>query len=294
VPLPWLEAELEIPSRLATGKPAASPYTRERWRWVTALSRGQVITWQHTLAAKARGDYRLGPLRLRSADMFGLFPQELVLARFQSLLVYPRIVPLDQLNLPLRALLGEKATPRSLYEDISRVAGAREYRSDDPIKRIHWKASAAHGKLQTRYYESSTSLSLLLVLDVPSFPEEDEVFERAVSTVASLAYEADRQGFAVGLLANGEPEVQLAIASGRDHLRQILEALARLSARSQGSLSRQMDRLRANLPLGVTLVVVTHTTTPAMARLARQLEQNGGSFRCLGMAPSPAAGGARW
>ncbi|MFC1972033.1 DUF58 domain-containing protein [Chloroflexota bacterium] len=209
LPLSWLETEIELPYRLVTGKSSLSLYTWERLRWVTALAHEQVITWKHTVEAKARGDYRLGPLRLRSGDMFGLFPRELVLPHFQSLLVYPRILPLSKLNLPLRALLGEKATPRSIYEDISRVAGARDYHYDDSFKHIHWKASAAHNKLQTRQYESSTSLSLLLILDVHSFQQEGEEFEYAVSTVASLAYEAERHGFAVGLVTNSEPEVTM-------------------------------------------------------------------------------------
>ena len=281
LPLSWLETEIELPYRLVTGKRSPSLYTWERLRWVTALSRGQVITWKHTVEAKARGDYRLGPLRLRSGDMFGLFPRELALPHFQSLLVYPRILPLSKLNLPLRALLGEKATPRSIYEDISRVAGARDYHYDDSFKHIHWKASAAHNKLQTRQYESSTSLSLLLIFDVHSFPEEDEEFERAVSTVASLAYEAERQGFAVGLVTNSEPEVQIAIASGRNHLMQILEALARITAKSQVSLYQQMDKFRTILPMGATLVVVTRTTTPALSSLACHLKQDGHSLLCV-------------
>jgi uncharacterized protein (DUF58 family) len=278
LPLPWLEIEIEFPYRLATGKRSLSPYTWERLRWVTALWRGQVITWKHTLEAKSRGDYRLGPLRLRSGDMFGLFPRELVLPQPQSLLVYPRIFSLSKLNIPLRALLGERATPRSIYEDISRVTGARDYRYDDPFKHIHWKASAAHSKLQTRQYESSTSLSLLLILDVHSFPEEDEEFEHAVSTVASLAYEAERQGFAVGLITNSEPEVQIPIGSGRTQLMRILEALARITTKSRLSLYEEMDRLRTTLPVGATLVLVTLTTTPTLASLASQLEQDGYSF----------------
>jgi uncharacterized protein (DUF58 family) len=280
-PLPWLEIEIEVPYRLATGKSAASPYTWERLRWVTTLGHGQVISWRHTFEAKARGDYRLGPLRLRSGDMFGLFPRELVLPHFQSLLIYPKIFPLSELGLPLRALLGEKATPRSIYEDISRVAGVRDYRYDDSFKRIHWKASAAHNKLQTRQYESSTSLKLLLILDVHSFPEEDEEFEHAVSSVASVAYEAERQGFAVGLITNSEPEVHIAMGSGQNQLMQILEALARVTTESRMSLYEQMDRLRTILPVGTTLVVVTRTTTPALSGLTHQLEQDGHSLRWI-------------
>lgn len=278
LPLLWLEIEIELPYPLATGKRSLSPYTRERLRWVTAISRGQVITWKHTLEAKCRGDYQLGPLRLRSGDMYGLFPRELVLSQFQNLLVYPRIFPLSKLNLPLKALLGEKVGQRSIYEDTSRVAGARDYRFDDPFNRIHWKASAAHSKLQTRHYESSTNLSLLLILDVHSFTGENEEFEHAVSTAASLAYEVAQQGFAVGLIANSEPEVQIAIGSGQNQLMQILEALARITAKSRISLYEQIDRLGTILSMGATLVVVTRTTTPTLASLTCQLEQDGHSL----------------
>jgi uncharacterized protein (DUF58 family) len=278
LPLPWLEIEVELPYRLTTGKRSLSPYTAERRRWVTAIARGQAISWKHTLEAKSRGDYQLGPLRLRSGDMFGLFPREMVTLPSQSLLVYPRIFPLTKLNLPLKALFGEKVGSRSIYEDTSRVAGAREYRYNDPLKHIHWKASATHSKLQTRQYDSSTSLSLFLIMDVHSFPEENEEFEQAVSTVASLAYEASRQGFAVGLTANSEPEVQIAIGSGQNQLMQILEALARITAKSRISINEQMVSLRTTLPMGATLVVVTHTTTSTLASLASQLEQDGHSL----------------
>ena len=278
LPLPWLEVEMELPYRLVTGKRSVSPYTRERLRWVTALLPGQVITWKHTLEAKTRGDYRLGLPRLRSGDMFGLFPKELVLTHFESLLVYPQIFPLSKLNLPLKALFGEKVGSRSIYEDVSRVAGARDYRYDDSFKHIHWKASAAHNKLQTRQYESSSSLSLLLILDVHSFPEEDEEFERAVSTVASLAYEAHQREFAVGLITNSEPQVQIAIGSGQNQLLQILEALARITAKSRIPLYEQMGEFRPFLPMGATLVVVTRTTTPTLNSLACKLEQDGHSL----------------
>lgn len=275
LPLPWLEVEMELPYRLATGKRSPSPYTRERLRWTTAISPGQVITWKQTLEARARGDYLLGPLRLRSGDMFGLLPKEMVLPEFESLLVYPRILAPGKLNLPMKALLGEKVGPRSFYQDTSRVAGARDYQNDDPFKHVHWKASAAHGKLQTRLYESSTSLSLLLILDVTSFPEEDEEFEQAVSTAASLAYEADRLGFAVGLMANSAPEVQIPIRTGRTQVLKILEALARITAKPGLSLNQQLDRLRTLLPAGSTLLVITRTVTPVLAGFAREMEKNG-------------------
>jgi uncharacterized protein (DUF58 family) len=281
LPLPWLEIEMELPYRLITGRNPSSPYTWKRPRWLTALSRGQAVAWRHTIECSARGEYTLGPLRVRSGDFFGLFSREMVIPRFVKVLVYPRLYSLEKLPVPLRALYGEKVAPRSVYDDTSRVAGARDYRPGDPFKHIHWKASAAHFQLQTRQYESSTSLSLLLILDAHSYPEESEAFERAVSTVASLAYEADRQGFSVGLDINSSPAVYLPIGTGRDHLVQALEALARLTAGSPTPLHEQLDRLRTVLPLGVSLVAVTNEPAAALSGLTSCLEREGHSLLCV-------------
>ena len=100
--------------------------------------------------------------------------------------------------------------------------------------------------------------------------------------MASLAYEANRQGFALGLIANSYPEVQIPMGSGQNQLMQILEALARITAESRLSLNEQIVGLRtALLPLGATIVTVTHTTTPDLAGLVRQLEREGCSLLCI-------------
>jgi len=85
----------------------------------------------------------------------------------------------------------------------------------------------------------------------------------------------------VGLVTNGEPEAQIAIASGRGHLMQILEALARVTTKSRVSLYQQVDKLRTITPMGATLVLVSRTRTPALSSLACQLERDGHSLLCI-------------
>lgn len=281
--LPWLEIGVELPYRLVTGRvKTPSSYAKERLRWTTSISGGQRVRWRYHLECKSRGDYLLGPLRLRSGDIFGLFPKEMILPRFAQLLVYPLILPVEKLGLPLRELVGETGAPRSIYEDTSRTMGARDYQYDDPFKRIHWKASAHRIELQARQYESTTSLSLLLILDVYSFcqqqEENEELFELAVTTVASLAYEAYRETFLVGLIANSVPEIQIPTGSGRNQLLLLLETLARVQARSRLRLHEQLDKNKGNLPLGTTLVIVTSVLEPSLTSLVHKLQQDGHSL----------------
>jgi uncharacterized protein (DUF58 family) len=280
IPLPWLEVEQELPDRLVHGRrKVPSRYIRERICWITFLAGRQQIQWKYRVECKARGDYRLGPVRLRSGDIFGLFPREKVIPCFKPLLIYPRIVPVDQLSLPMRELIGQRIAPVNVQEDTSLTMGSREYRWGDSWKHIHWKASARTGQLQARQYEFSTSLSLLLILDVPSFcsPESslEEDFELAVTTVASLAYQAYREKSAVGFIANSVPGIKIPVHSGRSQLLLILEALARAEAKSALPLKEYLERNKDALAMGKTLVVVTRGLDLSTLSLVRKMKREG-------------------
>lgn len=175
--------------------------------------------------------------------------------------------------------------PRSIYEDVSRTMGARDYHCDDPFKRIHWKASARSSQLQARQYESTASLNLLLVLDVHSFQqqgdESQEDFETAVSTAASLAYEVQREGSSVGLVANSVPELRIPVSAGRDNLLTILEGLARVQTHSRLPLQEYFTRDMTSLPPGSTILIITYILSPALTGMVKELGQRGHSVRLL-------------
>ena len=281
--VPWLEVSAELPYRLQCGIPQTAPlYARQRLRWSTAVSGGSRTRWRYVLECRHRGDYRLGPLRLRSGDLFGLFPGEIVVPSFHQVLVYPEIVPLKGLGLPLRELTGSITAPRNLYEDTSRTAGTRDYQYGDPLKRIHWKGSARHRVLHVRQFESTTSMNLLMILDVASFnrpgAETAAAFEVAVTAAASCAYEAQRHQLPVGMLAGASPEIHLPVGSGRATLMTILEALARVSAQAEVPLEAYLTQRYTDLTLGSTLLVLSHHITPPLLSTARRLQDEGHSL----------------
>lgn len=278
--VPWLEVSAELPYRLQCGIPQTVPlYARQRLSWSTAVSGGNRIRWRYGLECRHRGDYRLGPLRLRFGDLFGLFPGEIVIPSFHQVLVYPEIVPLKGLGLPLSELTGSTTPPQNLYEDTSRTAGTRDYQYGDPLKRIHWKGSARHRELQVRQLESTTSINLLMILDVASFnqPGADmaAVFEVAVTAAASCAYEAQRHQLPVGMLAGASPEIRLPVGSGRATLMTILEALARVSAQAETPLDVYLTQRHTDLTLGSTLLVLSHHITPSLLSTARKFHDEG-------------------
>jgi len=283
LPLPWVQIEQAVPCRLATGtlRPA-SRYSKERLRWTTAVCGRQRLKWEHQLICRARGDYRLGPLRLRSGDLFGLFPGEMVIQGSESLLVYPRIIPDSRLLIILTEFMGELEAARRFYEDLSRSTGPRDYRYHDPFKRIHWKATAKQGRLQVRQFESSTGLSLLLLLDVQSFcsrrQEDEETFELAVSIAATVAHELHGARWPVGLMTNSVSETQIPVSSDRNQLRFILEALARVRRAPACSLQALFERESSRFYPGTVLVLITQGPSSSLAPMIRDIKRRGYSL----------------
>jgi uncharacterized protein (DUF58 family) len=79
------------------------------------------------------------------------------------------------------------------------VRGVRDYHAGDPIKTVHWAATAHHGHLMVRETEADAAPPLAITLDMGAGGDRGE---RAASLAAGLALAALRAGRTVSLLTN--------------------------------------------------------------------------------------------
>ncbi|HEX6818570.1 MAG TPA: DUF58 domain-containing protein [Ktedonobacterales bacterium] len=212
LPLPRLDIEDEVPEeglaiRGATLETSVKPlrmiliHTLSLWLF-------QRVTRRYHMRCLARGVYAFGPLRLKSGDPFGLLSRERQDESLERLIVYPLVVPVERLGLSARAPLGERPSPRRLLEDPLRTAGVRGYVPGDEPRRIHWKATARVGSLQSKIFEPTTHHTLVLFVDVRTYENpvlgyDPELMELTICAAASVACWALEQGYAVGIYANG-------------------------------------------------------------------------------------------
>jgi len=309
LPLPWLEVEDELPEQLPllTGR-ASRTYKVNRVMLTTTFSLWafQRVTRRYRLRCTERGVHSFGPVTLHSGDPFGwLLRQDQIRAR-TTFIVYPLIAPLDQFGLPPRHPFGDHATPLRLLEDPQRVAGVREYvRGDDP-RRIHWKATARIGTLQSKVYEPSSQYRLLILLDVNTYLEswmgiDPDIQELTISAAASLAMWALDEGYSVGVLANtlmvgldaeysteGERlvitsgtttsalaymhRVRVPMASDSAQRERILTTLGRLLSYSGSSMDAIIETEQTALPIGTTVVLVSAGSVLRETTIERLIE----------------------
>ena len=288
LPLAWLRAEDELPKVLAVEPARLSASHRPgRQRLLNLLSLRwyERVTRHYRVTGVQRGAWAFGPARLISGDMFGFSVREETLERVDTLLVYPRLVPLIALGLPSDRPFGDFRAMRRLAEDPLRLNGARDYVSGDSMRHVHWKASAHRGTLQTKTFDASANRPLAIFLNINTYEHvwegiDPELQEYAITTAASLANWAWSQGQAVGLYANavtqpGAHVVRIRPAGHRDQLTLILEALARLVPYGRWAIEDSLRGEALHLPYGTTVVVVSARVGTGLRRTLLYLHDRG-------------------
>jgi uncharacterized protein (DUF58 family) len=192
-----------------------------------------------------------------------------------ELLVYPRVVPLRRLALPLHHPSMDVVSPSSPVADPTRTATVRDYRPDDSRRLIHWPTTARRGNLQVRVLEPATSLHVSLLLDVRGFVfgmYRDQLFELTLSALASIAVFLQSEGAPVALLANTNPPIVVPPGASVPHLQHVLERMARLEPRAGPTL---VPWVLDDLPRGNTAVLAASEVSADLERSIAQLEDAG-------------------
>ncbi len=301
--LPWLQIHESVPVQLTAG---------EEVNEVFLLRGRETAEFVYHLQARRRGYYKIGPLWLKTGDLFGLIPEKTETLPPDYLTIYPRIIPLGYLGLPSRQLFGTISSQQRLFADPTRPMGVRDYRSGDPIRQIHWKASGHTRKLVVKTYEPAISLETAVVLNLCTTEytrySRAQITEWAIEVAASLAAHLVNQRQPVGLLTNGiDPLVGTAVSSqpvfdsqsgrlltdatpenaathmpphipprsGRAHLMKILEQLARIEAAETIPLSQWLIPACMHLNWGIALLIVTPKGDEATCQTIHRLVRTG-------------------
>lgn len=172
------------------------------------------------LTAPRRGPLRLSGVRITTTWPLGLFAKTRVFELEGTLLVYPRRGYACQLPGDSRqGLFGDTSTPRR-NDGTGDVAGLRELGPTEDARRVHWRKSAAMGKLLKVEREREERRTYVLTVDGGL---SGDALERRCEEVAALSHELLEAGNEVGLETPGE---QLRPAGGPPQERRILRALA--------------------------------------------------------------------
>ncbi|MGR7027988.1 DUF58 domain-containing protein [Geodermatophilus sp. URMC 62] len=132
---------------------------------VARLAGGGTAALRYRVHGRRRGRFRLGPLRLRLVDPFGLVQRTSSGTDDAPLLVVPRVRPLGPGGPGGGHGGGGDGARRSLAVHGEDDVSTRAYRHGDDLRKVHWRATARTGELMVRMEERPWRAQAALLLD---------------------------------------------------------------------------------------------------------------------------------
>ena len=135
------------------------------FRFPARAAAGGTSRYEYHLRSAKRGQFLIGPVTAEFSDPFGLSFHRHAIDDGDLLTVTPAAVELPETGLAgARGHDGVTATRVRANPSDDDVM-TREYRHGDPMRRVHWAATARHGALMVRQEESVTTPEATIILD---------------------------------------------------------------------------------------------------------------------------------
>ncbi len=262
LPVPWVRVESRI-SPFLQFKGARSEeraINADRYhRSIFYLGPMSQVTRSHDVECLARGHYEVGSVALTSGDLFAFATDTKQMSCQCGIDVYPRLLTEDELNTPSTRWQGDLIVKRWIMPDPFLTSGIRGYQAGDPMRDVHWGATARTGSLQVKVRDYTADPKMFVVLNVQNTEEqwgdlmdyERGGIEQGLRVAATLCLRALRVGVEAGFASNGclygergeEKAVIVPARATKDQADTILTTMARLEFHREFTFPRFLDLL---------------------------------------------------
>ena len=228
----------------------------------STISLARVAGWSVTdfsweFVPYCRGEYPHAPVRLATAFPFGLQKASRGVEVERSLIVWPKILPLDTLldaaeTRPMNDTFSEQR-----IGDSGDMAGTRPFRNGDSLRRVHWAQTARTGAMIVCERESPVLASVRVVFDSdPAIHEgtgATSTLEWSSRIAASICAAYQRHNARVECCFGHET---ILVAAGTEGLRRFLDQLSRFQPRKHEHDAHECRRIHHH-NCGVFQITIT-------------------------------------
>jgi len=195
----------------------------------------QKITRRLPFKCSKRGYYTIDDISVNASDPLMTLRLLKNFGADASLLVYPKGVDAQKLDVPFAKMMGMVIANRFSYEDPFEFRTIRQYQSYDSMKSVNWKASAKTDSLLVNAYNYTVEQEICLLLNFEcdtTFGDEG-LKEEALQLASSLSEAFIEGGIPLSMYTNGVDMITSDMpycerGSGKQHILTVKENLARI------------------------------------------------------------------
>jgi uncharacterized protein (DUF58 family) len=299
LPVIWLRMESTIDASLQfhgdTGIDIHEGERSQHHKSLFTLFPYRRIRRRHEVVCVKRGIYRLESVVMTAGDLLGLRTRSRRITLQADLVVYPSIIPMQDVPLPSHNWQGDISVRRWIVDDPFIISGVREYRAGDGMNQISWKATARTGKLQVfqRDFTSDHRLVVLLNIEVSEgmwdVVTDEALIERGISYAATIITNTIAQGMTAGFAHNAHSReksvetIRIPSQGGSEHLLTILDAMSRIEMKKKLAFHSLLEEEIVNNSEKNDYVIITSHVTEIMSNLIDRLRTMGHSVQILSL-----------
>lgn len=206
LPIFWMLVEDLLPKWTMMFDPPTLAIEGDRIK-VLLLWPGQTREITYQIRCNRRGYFQIGPTVLETGDLMGFYRRYRVGTDPQYVTVLPKVKQLSTYEIGSRRPIGEIKMRDNVMDDPTRLRGIRRWQPGDPMRSVHWAATARTGVLHSKIYEPSSIAGATLVLDMheSTNPKKHEPIrsDMAITAAVSIAAWLHESGEPFALATNG-------------------------------------------------------------------------------------------
>lgn len=288
--------------RLIDGVPDGLEVVSGSPRLGTALRPGRSATVQYAVEA-TRGNHLFDPPTVLLRGFSGAVERERELTADEptTLTCVPTLATGAELPLRSQTTPYTGRVPTDSGGPGTEFHAVRDYRSGDPISRIHWRRAARTGEFATVEYRQERSATVVLVVDSRDAayvgpPGGDSAVERSVAAAGEAFTSLTSSGDRVGIAAYGPEDCWLPPGTGSDHRARARTLLATDEAFSSTPSDEpffagiEFSRLQRRLSQEAQIVLFSPIADDYVVTVARRLDAYG--HRVTVVSPDPTDDGS--
>ncbi len=236
----------------------------------------KILTLTYRCFCYKRGRYNIGPLKVFFFGPFGLLFFKRKYEVFSEIYIYPKTFTIHKLGPLTKGIAPWFGIETSRVSgDDDEFFGVREYKSGDPIKKIHWATTAKKNQLIVKEFQRQSFYRASIIFNLERQTNygtgRERVAEYMIKLAASIAKYLTLRGVSFEVISHTQETVHVPFNKGENHLEEVMKFLTIAQAESAVSLREIFEEFSKRLPNDSSMIAIMQDSDweclPAMMSL---------------------------